>query len=231
MAGAEPSAPAGADPERFAAAVRAIDAANADDPETILVDGCQRPKEQAHAEAMTTWVRRLDPDADEVQLLAARAHHLRRWAYPRSAEPEGRAGYLRWRTEAERRHAALVAELLGGLGYTPEEVTAVGELITKRGLGRGDLPDVDGRAPAVQTHEDALCLVFLTTQFDELADRLGDDKTVHVVARTLAKMGRRGRDAALALPLDARAGRLVGAALDRLSAPRDDDAANADDPR
>lgn len=216
--------PPGSDHERFAAAVAAIDAANADDPNVLLVDGVAQPKELAHAEAMTDWVRRLDPDADEVQLLAARAHHLRRWTRPRSAEPEGRAGYLRWRTEAKRQQAAETAALLGRVGYDAATVEAVRALVAKEGLGRGDLPDVDGRAPAVQTHEDALCLVFLTTQFDPLADQLGDDKMVDVLVRTLRKMGRRGRDAALALPLDRRAATLVAAAVDRVTAERAEEA-------
>jgi hypothetical protein len=221
MAEGPPAAapPARADPVRFERAVAAIDAANADDPNVLVVDGVARPKEQAHAEAMTEWVRRLDPDADEVQLLAARAHHLRRWAYPRREQPEGRAGYLRWRAEAKRRHATAIAEILQGCGYDQPEVDAVADLVSKQGLGRGDLPDVDGRAPAVQTHEDALCLVFLTTQFDPLADQVGDDKMVDVLVKTLAKMGRRGRAAALALPLDERSARLVGLALEAGAAP------------
>ena len=82
--------PSGSD--RFAAAIAAIDQANADDPNRLVVDGVARPKEQAHAEMMTAWVRRLDPDADEAQLLAARAHHLRRWTLPRTDYPDGRAG-------------------------------------------------------------------------------------------------------------------------------------------
>ena len=41
---------------------------------------------------------------------------------------------------------------------------------------------------AVQTHEDALCLVFLETQLVELVERLGDDKSVDVIAKTLRKM-------------------------------------------
>jgi hypothetical protein len=69
-----------------------------------------------------------------------------------------------------------------------------------------------------------LCLVFLTTQFDALGDKLGDDKTVDVLARTLAKMGDRGRAAALALDLSDRQQALVGAALDRLAAGADADA-------
>jgi hypothetical protein len=213
---AETDPPAGADPQRFVRAVAAIDAANADDPTTLVVDGVERPKEQAHAEAMTTWVLRLDPDADEAQLLAARAHHLRRWAHPRSAEPEGRAGYLRWRAEAKRRHAHEVGEILTAVGYDHELVGRVQDLVAKRGLGRGDRPDVDGRPDPFQVHEDALCLVFLTTQFDPLAEKLGDDKVVDVLARTLAKMGDRGRGAALALDLDDRQRSLVAAALRRL---------------
>nr|WP_283250888.1 DUF4202 domain-containing protein [Rhabdothermincola salaria] len=210
-----PAPPSGADPRRFVAAVEAIDAANAHDPNQMEVDGTTLPKELAHAAAMTTWVRRLDPEADEAQLLAARAHHFRRWTHPRSAFPEGRAGYLRWRTEAKARQAAEVAELLTSVGYGPDVVDRVRELVGKVGLGRGDLPDVDGRPPAVQTHEDALCLVFLTTQFDPLADQLGDDKMVDVLARTLAKMGARGRAEALGLDLDERALVLVAAAVER----------------
>jgi hypothetical protein len=205
---------------RFERAIAAIDAANADDPNTIVVDGVERPKEQAHAEAMTEWVRRLDRHADEAQLLAARAHHLRRWAHPRSAEPDGRAGYLRWRAEAKRRHAADVGEILAGVGYDAETIGRVQALVAKRGLGRGDRPDVDGRPDPFQVHEDALCLVFLTTQFDELLEKVGDEKTVVVLARTLAKMGDRGRSEALALDLDERQLALVGAALEQLAAAR-----------
>src|SRR5437764_1367074 len=54
-------------------ALAAIDDANADDPDTIVIDGQVRPKEQGHAELMSDWVRRLDPEATDAQLLAARA--------------------------------------------------------------------------------------------------------------------------------------------------------------
>jgi hypothetical protein len=65
----------------------------------------------------------------------------------------------------------------------------------------------------VQTHEDALCLVFLQTQFTPLADRLGDDKTVEVLRRTLPKMSPRGRSEALELELSDRERSLVAQAL------------------
>lgn len=194
------------DTDRFARAIAAIDAANAGDPNTIVVDGVERPKEQAHAELMTEWVERLDPDADEAQLLAARAHHLRRWSVPRSSYPEGRAGYLRWRTGLKRQHAEEVAAILTDAGYEDTVVDRVRDIVAKRGLGTD---------PAVQTHEDALCLVFLRTQFDELADQLGDDHTVEVLRKTLDKMSDLGRRTALDQPLSAHGRALLERALQR----------------
>ncbi|HEY2814909.1 MAG TPA: DUF4202 domain-containing protein [Acidimicrobiales bacterium] len=190
--------------DRLARALDAIDRANADDPETIVVRGERRAKEQAHAVLMTEWVQRLDPSADDAQLLAARAHHLRRWSIPRATFPDGRAGYLRWRTTLNRQHATEVAAILTEVGYSKETVDRVQRIIRKEGLKTD---------PAVQTHEDALCLVFLETQLDELADRLGDDKSVDVIAKTLQKMSAKGIDTALGLALDQRARDLVERAI------------------
>jgi hypothetical protein len=177
---------------RFAAAVEAIDAVNATDPVLIEIDGAAVPKEPEHARRMTEWVRRLDPDATDLQLLAARAHHLRRWEVPRSEYPEGRAGYLRWRAAQKKRHASDVGEILKACGYDDDEVARVGTLIRKEGLGRD---------PQVQTHEDAICLVFVELQFAEVSEKLGDDKMVDVVRKTLRKMSPEAIAATLALPL------------------------------
>jgi hypothetical protein len=185
-----------ADP-RFATALAAIDAANAGDPATIVVRGERRPKEQAHAELMTAWVRVLDPTASDVQLLAARAHHLRRWTIPRDSFPDGRAGYLRWRTTLQRQHAEELGAILRGAGYEDDTVAAAQRIIRKEGL-RADPPD-----RAVQTHEDALCLVFLETQCDDLVADIGEERTLDVVRKTLAKMSPQGIAAAADAPLSA----------------------------
>lgn len=189
------TAPAEDRSDRFAAAIAAIDHANADDPFTLVVDGVERPKEQAHAELMTEMVLRLDPDADELALLAARAHHLRRWAVPRSSEPDGRAGYLRWRAARKKQHAADVGAILVACGYEAGEVDRVGQIIRKEGLGTD---------PVVQVHEDALCLVFLRTQLADLAEQLGHDHIVAVIAKTMTKMSPDAIDrvATLGLPAD-----------------------------
>lgn len=166
------------------AALAAIDAANAEDPNLVDVDGVARPKELVHAEWMTAWLDRLDPDADDAQRLAARAHHFRRWTSPRDAYPEGRAGYLRWRRDARRRHADEVESLLERHGVGGPVRADTVRIIRKEGLGSD---------PRVQTHEDALCLVFFELQGLSTAELLGE-RVGPVVAKTLAKMSPAARD-------------------------------------
>jgi hypothetical protein len=173
--------------ERFEAATAAIDAANAEDPNVLVVGGESGPKELVHGRMMDAWVRHLDPDADDLALLAARAHHLRRWTSPRSDYPEGRSGYLRWRTAARKRHASEVSDLLASCGYSDAQIERVAQIVRKEHLGTD---------PVVQIHEDALCLVFLETQLDDLTEQLGADKTVEVLRKSIAKMGPAGLEAA-----------------------------------
>jgi hypothetical protein len=196
---------AAASPVDLDAAFAAIDAANADDPFTIVARGVERPKEQAHAEMAVEWVRRLDPTASDALLLAARAHHVRRWDIPRSSEDDGREGYLRWKNHLQRHHAEVVGRVLPPAGVDPATVSRVQDLVRKRRMKTD---------PEVQTLEDALCLVFVETQFTDLADKLDEDHMVDVVAKTLVKMTPAGRAAALTLPLDDASVRIVGKALE-----------------
>jgi Domain of unknown function (DUF4202) len=191
-------------PGRFDTAIAAIDLANAEDPNELVYQGMARPKELLHSEMMTEWVLRLDPHADECQLLAARAHHFRRWTSPRGDFPDGRAGYLRWRTRAKSRQAEEVGALLAEHGYGPDEIERVGEIIRKEHRTTD---------PAVQTHEDALCLVFLDTQLTELADKLGDDEVVEVLVKTIPKLSARGVEAVSQLSLSPRGAELVHRAV------------------
>jgi hypothetical protein len=193
------------DPERLTAVLAAIDAANADDPYTITVEGVERPKELTHADMMTRWVRRLAPDCSEAQLIAARAHHLRRWAIPRDDFPRDRGGYLRWRTALRRQHAEDVASVMGDAGYGEAQIARVQAIVRKQGLGTD---------PEVQVHEDALCLVFLDTQFDALIAQVDDDeKMVEILRKTAAKMSPAGVAAASELTLSPAAEALLQRAL------------------
>lgn len=191
--------------EQLGAATTAIDQANSADPNTLEARGRSGPKELLHAEMMTEWVQRLDPGADAAQLVAARAHHLRRWTHPRTAYPEGRAGYRRWRTAAARAQAEEVASILAGIGAGPDFVERVGRIIRKQGLGSD---------PAVQTHEDALCLVFLETQLDDIVESLGVDHATAVVARTIPKMSAAALEHAGGLELSPTGRGVLSAAVD-----------------
>jgi hypothetical protein len=182
--------------DRLRKAIAAIDAANAGDPHTLLVRGECRPKEQAHAELVSEWIAVLAPDASEALQIAGRAHHLRRWAIPRADYPEGREGYLRWRRALHDFHAEQTAAILSGLGYDAALIRRVSDLLHKRGLARGE--------PDAQVLEDALCLVFLETQYREIAERLSEEKLLDVTEKTLRKMSERAKQLALELPLDAR---------------------------
>jgi len=191
--------------DRFAQAIAAIDAANAQDPVSVETASGLRPKELVHAELLTEWVQRLRPAASEALLLAARAHHIRRWTIPRTSSPPGRVGYLRWRNRLHELHAEETADILRSIGYLDDEVARVQTIIRKEHLHDD---------PEVQTLEDALCLVFLELQLDELTASLADEaKMVNVLRKAWAKMSPAGREFALALELTPAANTLVRRAL------------------
>jgi hypothetical protein len=150
------------------------------------------------------WVTRLAPAADDALLLAARAHHLRRWVVPRASYPEGRPGYLRWRRDQKARHAADLREILTAAGLDAGTIERATAIVAKVGLGSD---------PDVQVFEDAVCPTFLQTQLGSTADRLDEDRMVGVIAKTLTKMSVAGKSAALTIDLDQRGAALVSRAL------------------
>jgi hypothetical protein len=189
---------------RLAAAYAVIDAANADDPEVVSVRGETLPLALAHGRLATVWVERLIAEPTDVALIAARAHHLRRWVVPRTSYPEGRAAYLRWRKDQKARHAAEVADLLVAVGYDDAEIARVQQLIRRELLGR----DADTGAL-----EDAACLVFLETQLTSVAGRLDHDRLLAIIAKTAAKMTPAGLALVNEVPLSADAQMLLFEAL------------------
>ena len=166
-----------------------IDVANSADPQVISVRGADVPLALAHGRLAVEWIRRMHPDAEDTWLLAARAHHLRRWAVSRSTYPEGKAGYLRWRKDQKARHATEVAAILVDAGYEASAVQRVQALIRRDGLGSD---------PGAQAMEDAACLVFLETQLADMVHRFDIPHLHDVLRRTARKMS----PAALALVAD-----------------------------
>lgn len=176
--------------DRFSEALRRFDEANSLDPNQITVDGQFRAHELVYAERLTEWVKKLAPGASEVLLLAARSQHLCRWEIPRSSYEMTRPGYLRWRTELKKLHAAKSAEILSAVGYPPEIVEQVQDLNLKKNLGSD---------PDCQILEDALCLVTLQFQLTDLIRKTNPEKLISILQKTWKKMSPQGHEAALTI--------------------------------
>ncbi|WP_296764191.1 DUF4202 domain-containing protein [Sediminimonas sp.] len=165
---------------RLAHALAAIDAANAHDPDTR--DGT--PAAQLYGQRMSAELGRLFPGASEPLQIAARGQHIERWVLARRDYPEGRAGYLAWRSDLARHHAARVGEIMSEAGYGAEDIARASHMIRKEGIKR----DAD-----VQALEDVICFVFLRWYFAPFAPSQEPGKLDRIVARTARKMSAEGR--------------------------------------
>ena len=191
--------------DRFEKAIQTFTGLNGDDPVSEDIAGMPCPRLLVQAERLATWIDRLEPNASEALRLAAHCQHLERWKIARNEFPEGRAGYLQWRTRLGRYHAERAREVLAGLGYDDETIHAVETIVTKQHLRSN---------PDSQTMEDALCLVFLEYEFEDFLQKYPDEsKAVDILQKTWKKMSPRAHTAALGLALSARAGALVARAL------------------
>ena len=176
--------------EQLTHAFKLFDQANAEDPNKVNVSGTERSKELVFAERLTDAVLEINPDASEPLLLASRCQHIRRWEVPRNTQPMGRAGYLKWRTGLKKFHAETSAKILQDVGYSEEIIYLVQDLNQKKNLKTD---------PDCQTLEDALCIVFLRYQFDDLINDTEHEKMINIVRKTWAKMSPSGHAKALAI--------------------------------
>ena len=180
--------------DRLEIVLAAIDAYNRKDPHGL---------ELPYSEALTRWVNRLNPTPSEALRIAARGQHIGRWTSPRGSYPMDRSGYLRWRENLKRFHAKTVGELMSGAGYGESEIDAVQQIILKKYQTNQD----------AQTIEDALCLVFLESQFEELRQKMPDPKMIDIIQKTWKKMSAKGKEVALTMDLPAHHKELIQEAL------------------
>jgi hypothetical protein len=183
---------------------RRFDAVNAEDPRTVEVDGEARPRELVAADRLEAWVHRVAPGPSLPLRLAARCQHLARFRVPRGDYPEGRVGYLTWRRDLAKMHAALAEEILADVGFDEATRAAVQRINLKKAIKSDE---------EVQAMEDALCLSFLEHDFVPFIDDYEDAKVIEILRKSWAKMSERGHALALALPLSGRALSLVQRAL------------------
>jgi hypothetical protein len=170
---------------RLARAFAAIDAANAEDPDRS--EGA--PAALLYGQRMSAELAQLCPDASEPLQIAARGQHIERWTSPRSGYPEGRAGYLAWRGDLAKHHAARVAQIMAEAGYSREEAGRAATMLRKEGIKR----DAE-----VQMLEDAICFTFLRWYFAPFAPTQDAAKLDRIVQKTARKMSSPARARALA---------------------------------
>ncbi len=197
---------------RFEAVIRAIDAANADDPRSTEVDGVKRPYEVVYAERMTARLAAMYPDASELLRIAARAQHIRRWDIPRDRYPEGRNGYNDWRKACRDHHGVVISKIMSDNGYIQDEIDRVVMLIKKEQLKK----DKDSQAL-----ENVVDVVFVEHYIGEFVAKYAsydEDKLIDIVGKTLRKMSPKGHAAALALDLPEGTRALIMKAVERESA-------------
>lgn len=169
----------------LARALSLIDQANAADP--TVEDG--QPAALLYGQRMGAELARQVPGAGDVLQVAARGQHVERWMLPRAAYPADKAGYLEWRREQARRHAARLAGIMAEAGYGPADQARAGVLVRKEGLKR----DAE-----VQALEDVICLVFMRHYLPGFAAGRDRAEVVDIVAKTARKMSAAGRARALA---------------------------------
>lgn len=181
-----------------------IDQANSADPNVETDKGQPCPKELLYSQRMSSTLEVFSPGASDHLKIAARGQHIERWSSLRSAYPEGRSGYKKWRAELGLFHAKRVGELMAEAGYDIEDIERTQYIVQKRGLKR----DAE-----TQCFEDVICLVFLQYYLDDFAQKHEEPKLVDIIQKTWGKMSDAGHTAVLKLPFSEQGGALVKKAL------------------
>ena len=193
---------------KFEEAIKSIDEKNSQDPHKEVYEGKTYPKELLYSKRMTEQLLEFEPKASEELQIAARAQHICRWQTPRDEYPMTRAGYLNWRNDLKKKHAAITGEILEEVGYDQDFRARVAFLIQKKKIKKDE---------ESQTLEDVICLVFLQYYLADFEAKLKDDnkedKMVDIIKKTWAKMSPKGHEAALKLALPDKTAALVTKAL------------------
>jgi hypothetical protein len=172
-------------------AVKLIDAANSEDPNTETADGKEWPKELLYSNRMSDMLERFAPGSDDAIKLAIRAQHIQRWKSPRDAYPMTREGYHKWRTDLYKFHADTAGALLEQAGYGQDDIDRVKQMVGKRGIKKN---------PDTQLLEDVVDLVFIEHYMLEFAGKhpeYDEEKWLDIIRKTWRKMSEKGQQFAL----------------------------------
>jgi hypothetical protein len=166
----------------FDRAVALIDAANSEDPNRVMADGKEWPKELLYSQRMSDMLGRFAPEADDAMKLALRAQHIQRWKSPRENYSMDRIGYLQWRKDLYKFHANTAVSLLEQAGYGEDVTGRVRKAVAKLQIKEN---------PDTQLLEDVTDLVFIEHYMLEFAGKhteYDEEKWLDIVRKTWKKM-------------------------------------------
>jgi hypothetical protein len=129
-----------------------------------------------------------EPNASEAIQIASKAQHICRWKVARESYPMDRVGYLKWREDLKKFHAATTAVILEKAGYDGEFIARVSFLIEKKLLKKDK---------ETQLLEDVICLVFLDYYLDPFVHKHDTEKLKNIILKTWNKMSETGHQEAL----------------------------------
>lgn len=191
--------------DNIAKAFQLFDEYNKQDPNVLIYEGVQFPEEYFYALNLHEWITKLEPNASEALLIASRCQHIGRWEVARNLYPQGRTGYLKWRSDLAKYHSEKAIAIMKRAGYNDEHLfERVKQIILKRQFKTDH---------EVQVMEDALCLVFLQFEFEEFMQKHDEDKLIRILQKTWNKMSLRGREPALSLNYSVQAKEVLQKAL------------------
>ncbi|KAK6502280.1 hypothetical protein TWF506_002863 [Arthrobotrys conoides] len=175
------------DPAIFLRAKEIIDDAHREDPSG---------QEIIYADNVENYLRILvaPEEPTNVQIIAARCQHLRRFLHPRSTYPDGKPGYLRWRRDLYTIQANYSTTLLSPLSLPETELEEISAAVAKK-----DLLIKSKVHPTTVLLEDAAVLVFLSNEvegFKKQHEEYDEEKWVGIVKKTWRKLSDRGKEEA-----------------------------------
>jgi len=190
---------------RFQNALQRIDAANAKDPNKVVIDDAIVAKELLYSDRMLNRLMDFAPDASEAIQIAAKGQHICRWEIARNTYPMDRVGYLKWREVLKKFHASKITSILEEVGYESSFIERVCFLIEKKLLKK----DAE-----TQLLEDVICLVFLEYYLEEFILKHDTEKLKNIIVKTWNKMSEKGQQTALTLSFSTASLQLIKEALD-----------------
>jgi len=178
-------------PNLYEKALEIIQTANTQDPNIIVVDDKEIPKELLYSQRMLDMINRYLPNADDVAKLAVSAQHIERWKSPRKDYPMNRKGYHLWRTNLYKFHAETTKKILLEVGYDDEFINRVELAIGKKNLKNNS---------DTQIIEDVAALTFIehymTTMYKNFP-QYDEEKWIDIILRTWNKMSDQAHDFAV----------------------------------